>query len=83
VISLNPIILVLGIIVCWIGMFGYMSMKFRVLGSRNFLRIVPNVIPRYLRLAKEEGVPLWPLVISIVCLPLGVIIAFCAILWVR
>jgi hypothetical protein len=83
VISLNSIILLVGIIVCWMGMYGYMSMKFRVLRRRDYLRLVPDVIPRYRRLIKEEGSPPWPLIIIVVCLPLGVIIAFSAMLWIR
>lgn len=74
----------LGIVVGWIGMVGgWINMKSRVLGSRDLLRRVPDLIPRYRRLIKEEGAPQWPLIISVVCLPLSVIIVFSAILWVR
>jgi hypothetical protein len=58
-------------------------MKTRVLGSRDSLRRVPDLIQRYRKLIKEEGAPRWPLVISILCLPLSVVIVFSAILWVR
>jgi hypothetical protein len=79
----TSIVLILGLFVGWIGMFGYMSMKFRVLRRRDFLRIVPDVMPRYRRLIKEQGAPLWPLVVSIVCIPLCPAIMFSAIMWVR
>jgi hypothetical protein len=36
---------------------------------------------RYRRLIKEQGVPVWPLVVTAVCIPLGIIISFAAIIW--
>lgn len=77
-------IALLGIIVGWVGMFGgWINMKKRVLRSRDSLRRVPDLIPRYRRLIKDEGAPRWPLIVSLVCLPLSVVIVFSAILWVR
>jgi hypothetical protein len=36
---------------------------------------------RYKRLIKEKGAPVWPLAVTVVLLPLGILIAFAAIIW--
>jgi len=36
---------------------------------------------RYRRLVKEQGAEVWPLVVTIICIPLGILIAFAAIIW--
>lgn len=36
---------------------------------------------RYRRLIKEQGAQLWPLVVTIICIPLGIIVTFAAIIW--
>jgi hypothetical protein len=35
---------------------------------------------RYMRLVRELGAPLWPLIVASVCIPLGILIGFAAIL---
>ena len=34
----------------------------------------------YRRLMKEENAPAWPLILTVICLPVGVLIAFAAVL---
>lgn len=36
---------------------------------------------RYKRLRREHGAPAWPLVVTIILMPLGIILVFGAILW--
>jgi hypothetical protein len=36
---------------------------------------------RYMRLVRERVAPLWPLIVASVCMPLGILISFAAILW--
>ena len=36
---------------------------------------------RYKRLIKEQGGKVWPLVVTIICIPLGVLLVFAAIIW--
>ena len=36
---------------------------------------------RYMRLVRNNGASLWPLIIAVVLMPLGVILTFAAIIW--
>jgi hypothetical protein len=36
---------------------------------------------RYWRLIKEQGARVWPFWITVVCMPLGVLLAFASIIW--
>jgi hypothetical protein len=36
---------------------------------------------RYKRLIREQGARVWPLVVTIVFIPLGILIAFAAVIW--
>lgn len=35
---------------------------------------------RYRRLVREQGAPLWPLAVTVACVPLGIVIAFAAVI---
>lgn len=36
---------------------------------------------RYMRLVREEGAPLWPVIIASICLPLGMLVGFVSAIW--
>src|ERR1035441_10603238 len=60
--------------------------------TRTYMNIMINRSPlpdgpgarstelRYKRLIKEQGGKVWPLVVTIICIPLGVLLAFAAII---
>ena len=77
-----PFILALGLIVSCIGVFAriYMdiSLSHAHLSDSQKRR---NTELRYFHLIKQRGVPAWPLVVAISCIPLGIVIIFGAIVW--
>lgn len=70
----------LGVAVYGFGLYGWSRMKFRVLGTHELMRNVPNLSRRYNQLVRTGDAPAWPLVAWRVCLPLSVAIAIAAIL---
>jgi hypothetical protein len=66
-----------------IGVYGHTTMNIRVQGRINMLRPLPNLTQRYRLLVKEEGAPLWPLILGTLCMPVGAIVAFGAMFLVR
>jgi hypothetical protein len=36
---------------------------------------------RYMRLVRESGAPLWPVVVASICLPLGMLVGFASAIW--
>lgn len=77
------IVALVGIIIAWVGLYGRMYMKVRVLRTRDLLRRVPKLISKYRQLIREEGAPAWPLIVCIWCLPGGAMIALGAVLWIK
>ena len=73
----------LGIGIFGLGVHGPKYMQARVFGSWNRLRITRNLSGKYRALIREGNAPLWPLLLFRVCIPLGIVIAFASVLWVK
>lgn len=72
-----------GLAVSAAGVHGRRYMQARVYGGWNRVRITRDLTGQYRALIRESKAPLWPLVLFRVCFPLGIIIVFASILWVR
>ena len=77
-----PFILALGFIVSCIGIFAriYMDISLSHAQLSNSQK-GRNTELRYFHLIKQRGVPVWPLVVAVSCVPLGIVIIFGAIAW--
>lgn len=73
----------LGFGISALGVHGRRYMQARVFGGWNRVRITRDLTAKYRTLIREGKAPLWPLMLFRVCLPLGIIIIFASILWVR
>ena len=73
----------LGVGISALGVHGLRYMQARVLGGWNRVRIMHNLTGKYRVLIREGNAPLWPLVLFRVCFPLGIVIAFASIIWVK
>jgi hypothetical protein len=73
----------LGLAISAAGIHGLRYMQSRVFGGWNRVRVIRNLTGRYRVLILEENAPVWPLVLYRVCFPLGIVVAFAAILWVK
>jgi hypothetical protein len=71
---------VVGIVVFWIGGMARMYMVVRLQGWAGYLSSQKNLTKRYRLLIETKHAPRWPMIVSSVCLPLGVVIVFGAIL---
>jgi hypothetical protein len=72
-----------GIGVSALGIHGLRYMQARVLGGWNRVQVAHDLTERYRALVRESNAPLWPLITYRVCMPLGVVITFSSILWIR
>jgi hypothetical protein len=79
--NLTYVCAVFGIGIFGFGVYGMTYMNFRVQGINNFLRPLSDLRAKYRRLVKEGGAPAWPLIVSAVCMPVGILIAFAAVLF--
>jgi hypothetical protein len=73
----------LGIGVFVLGVRGHRYMQARVFGGWNRIRITRDLTGKYRVLIREGKAPLWPLVLFRECVPLGIVIAFASIVWVK
>jgi hypothetical protein len=63
-----------------LGVHGLRYMQARVLGGWNRVKVVHDLTGKYRVLIREAKAPLWPLILYWVCSPLGIVVAFGAIL---
>jgi hypothetical protein len=63
-----------------LGVHGFRYMQARILGGWNRARIIHDFFAKYRTLIREEKAPLWPLLLCMICIPLGIVIAFTSIL---
>jgi hypothetical protein len=73
----------LGVGISGLGVHGLRYMQARVLGGWNRVRIMRDLTGKYRVLIREGNAPLWPLVLFRVCFPLGIVICFASIIWVK
>jgi hypothetical protein len=77
------IVSLLGAVIFGVGLSGINSMNIRIQGRMNMFKLLPDLKSKYRRLIREEGAPMWPLIVGIWCMPLGAMISFAAILLIR
>ena len=70
----------LGFVVFCIGGFARMYMVVRINGWSGYLSSQRNLITNYRKLISQQAAPIWPLVVSVTCMPLGLAIVFAVIL---
>lgn len=70
-----------GVAIFWLGTYGRMQMKFRVLGVRDYIQVVPGLTLKYQQLIRDEKAPKWPLILWWWCIPLGVAVWISPVLW--
>jgi hypothetical protein len=71
---------VLGFAVFSIGGIARMNMVIRLNGWAGYLSRQKNLTKNYRLLMEKEDAPGWPIIVSSVCSPLGIVIVFSAIL---
>ena len=71
----------LGVAIASLGVNGRLEMKFRVLGVRDHLKIVPDLTLKYRQLIRDGNAPKWPLTLWRWCFPIGVAVLISPILW--
>ena len=74
---------VVGMMVFGVGGFARQYMVVRLYGWKGYLSSQRELTDKYRALVRGEGAPSWPLVMSPLCIALGIIIIFGAILWPR
>jgi len=79
--TLTGIVALLGVAVFGLGVHGRLEMKFRVLGVRDHLKIVPDLTQKYQQLIRDEKAPEWPLTLWRWCAPIGVAVWISPVLW--
>jgi len=78
--GLPLIVLILGIVLFGVGALTRAYMNSQLNHSSPFgSASIRSTELRYYRLAREAGLPRWPLVMTIFCIPAGMILAFAAI----
>ena len=65
----------IGVGIFGLGVHGLRHMQSRINGGWSRVRIIPDFFRKYRDLILE-GAPRWPIVLCLVCCPLGIIIAF-------
>jgi hypothetical protein len=71
----------IGFITFCIGGLARTYMNITLDGWSSFVRSKGNTEKRYKQLMKEKGAPAWPLIVTVILMPLGIVIAFAAIGW--
>ena len=71
----------IGVAIASLGINGRMEMKFRVLGARNYLEVVPDLTLKYQQLIRDGKAPKWPLTLWSWCFPIGVAVWISPVLW--
>lgn len=66
----------LGISICMLGVHGFRYMQARLFGGWNRVRIEHGWLGKYRTMIREGNAPLWPLVLYLVCCPLGIVVVF-------
>ena len=66
-----------------LGIHGLRYMQARVLGGWNKIKVISDLTGKYRILIRESNAPRWPLIVYRICVPLGIMITFLAILWIR
>lgn len=73
----------LGFAIFTLGGFARIYMVIRLNGLKGILSSQKRLTTSYYELTKEQEAPLWPLVMSVTFLPVGIVIVLGAILWSR
>jgi hypothetical protein len=74
--------LIIGFAISCVGVFARVYMDFAEHGMKMFSTLRRgNTEVSYWRLVKQRRARAWPLFVSVVCIPLGVIVVFGSILW--
>jgi hypothetical protein len=74
--------LIIGLAIFCVGGVARAYMDFAAHGMKKFSNFRRgNTEAKYWRLVKQRRARAWPLFVSVVCIPLGVIVVFGSILW--
>ena len=76
----STLLLVLGFLVFGIGALARTYMNFKIRKFMPTRSIWASTEKGYWQLARLKGLPKWPLVVTIVCLPVGVIAGFTGVI---
>jgi hypothetical protein len=80
--NILPWLLAIGFIIFTVGAAARIYMDLRLRGSSRVGMSRGGLTERnYRQLMKDQDVPRWPLVLSLSCIPLGVVLVFGAIIW--
>lgn len=72
-----------GVGIFLLGVHGRRYMQARVYGGWNRIRITHDLTGKYRVMIREGKAPLWPLVVFRICIPLGIVITFASIIWIK
>jgi hypothetical protein len=72
-----------GLGISGLGVHGLRYMQARIHGGWNRVKIVPDFFAKYRSMVRAGDAPLWPLVLYWVCFPLGILVAFGSIIWIK
>jgi hypothetical protein len=77
------VVCVIGFLVFSLGGFARQYMVVRLYGWSGYLSSQRNLTQKYRALVRSQNVPWWPIGVSLLCIPLGIVIVFGAILLSR
>lgn len=78
------ILVAVGLSVFFVGGIARTYMNIQLRGWRSFIVPARGLTERqYGQLIRERGAPMWLLILSVSCIPLGIAIVFGAILWAK
>ena len=75
------LMLAFGVVVFIIGGLARTYMNLKIAQAQSNDPTTRSTEIRYMRLVRSKGASLWPLIIAVVLMPLGVILTFAAIIW--
>jgi hypothetical protein len=71
---------IVGFLVFSLGGFARQYMVVRLYGWNGYLSSQRNLTRKYRALVQGQSAPMWPIGVSLLCIPLGIAIVFAAIL---
>lgn len=75
------LMLVFGVVLFIVGVLARTYMNIKIAQAQSDDPNTRSTEIRYMRLVRNNGASLWPLIIAVVLMPLGVILTFGAIIW--
>ena len=75
------LMLAFGVVLFGVGALARTYMNIRIGQAPSDGSTTRSTEIKYMRLVRNKGAPIWPLIIAVVFIPLGIVATFTAIIW--